>query len=85
VYAKAIDFSVAAAQDGFTVAEEALALVEYIEEATPEERKDFLLEMRKFSRKGREKASEAHERFVGVGRTIQEVPRTWHILREIWN
>lgn len=73
MYAKAIDFSVAAAQDGFTVAEEALALVEFIEEATPEERRDFLLEMRRFSQRGREKASEAHGRFVGVGVTVQDV------------
>jgi len=82
VYTRAIDYSVEAAYQGFTVAEDALSLAQLIQETTPEERTEFLKGMQEFAQRGHLKADEAHKRFMGVRTTIETVCnsplyRTW--------
>ncbi|KAF9555962.1 hypothetical protein CPC08DRAFT_820739 [Agrocybe pediades] len=75
VYARAIDTSVEAAQMGFTIAEDAISLVESIKdsETKPEERREFLDGIISFTAQGLEKAKEARKGFLEVRTTVHNL------------
>jgi len=58
---------------GFTIAEDAISLVELIKETTPAERREFLEGIKVFTAKGYTKALEARKGFVEVGTTVNNV------------
>lgn len=73
IYAKAINSSVDAAHLGFTVCEDALALVECISQTTAEDRNEFLKGVKALTQKGYDKAVEAKKGFIHVRTTVEEV------------
>ena len=74
-YVNAIGLSVAAAQNGFTVAEEAISLGEHIHKRTPEELKTYLVGMLRWARKGRDNANETCQTFRDVRQKVLAVCR----------
>lgn len=75
IYAKAIHSSVDAAHLGFTVCEDALALIEYIPKSTAEDRIEFLKGVMALTQQGYDKALEAKKGFVHVRITVDEVTK----------
>ncbi|KAF9039872.1 hypothetical protein BJ165DRAFT_343465 [Panaeolus papilionaceus] len=76
-YAQAIDLSVVAAHNGFTVAEDAISLFELLQttETTPEDRQEFLQGTLELARKGRKNALEAKNKFVDVRNVVEGLAR----------
>jgi hypothetical protein len=69
-YVRAIDFSMAAARNGFTIAEEAKTLGEFIPHSLPEDREDYLVQMLALAQHGHNNANKAYEAFRGVRQNI---------------
>ncbi|PPQ76597.1 hypothetical protein CVT24_013020 [Panaeolus cyanescens] len=76
-YAKAIDLSVVAAQRGFTVADDAISLLDMMKvmQTTIEERREYLEGTMELARKGRTNAFEARNKFVDVRNVIEGLAR----------
>lgn len=74
-YTKAIDFSIIAAEQGHTIAEEALGFAKNIDEAgfSDEERQSYLRGMLDMAYRGERNAQKAHEKFREVRSTLERV------------
>jgi hypothetical protein len=74
-YAKAIGFSVVAAQNGFDVAEEAVSLGNLIPISTEDQHKRYLEGMLELAKKGHDNASKTLQTFRGVREKVLAVCR----------
>jgi len=74
-YVEAIDFSVVAAQNGFTVAEDAISLGDLIPISTPNQHQGYLEGMLKLARDGRNNAAKTLQTFRDVRKNVLAVCR----------
>jgi hypothetical protein len=74
-YVNAIDFSVVAAQLGFTIAAEAISLEDLIPDSTPDELRHYLEGMLDFAKDGYDNANKTLETFRNVRRDVHAVGR----------
>ncbi|KAF8160640.1 hypothetical protein B0H34DRAFT_344990 [Crassisporium funariophilum] len=82
LYVQAIDFSIVASQQGFTIAEDALSLSTILKESGPVvdantevDLQEYLRGMLDLATKGHNMAIEAMEKFRGVSQTMRELLR----------
>ncbi|KAF4623075.1 hypothetical protein D9613_002353 [Agrocybe pediades] len=74
-YTKAIDFSIIAAEQGHTIAEEALGFAENIDHVSfsEDQRQAYLRQMLEMAYKGESNAHKAHEKFREVRTTLERL------------
>uniref|UniRef100_A0A8H7XV97 Uncharacterized protein n=1 Tax=Psilocybe cubensis TaxID=181762 RepID=A0A8H7XV97_PSICU len=73
IYSKAIRSSVDAAHVGFTICDDALALIKFMPHSTPEDRIAFLKGVKESTQQGYDKAVEAKLGFIHVRTTVEEL------------
>ena len=78
-YVNAIDFSVVAAQNGFTVAEEAISLRDLIPISTPDELRHYLERMLNLAKKDHDNANKTLQRFRDVRYNVFTVCRLFSV------
>ena len=79
-YAQAISFSVTAAQKAYTIAEEVLSLVQYFPTSTPAEHHDYLVDMLRLAREGKDAVTRTLNTFKDVRGDVLEVCSLCYIM-----